>query len=101
MFSEQRAEAMHGAVLSPQAFLLRFVSAAGDRLIVVNLGSELELAPAPEPLLAPPSGASWQTVLSSEDVKYGGSGYVKPHHDGMWRLSPRAASVLTATDSGT
>jgi maltooligosyltrehalose trehalohydrolase len=68
--------------------------------MVVNLGSELELAPAPEPLLAPPSGANWQVVLSSEDVKYGGSGYVVPHRDGMWRLSPRAASVLTATDTG-
>jgi maltooligosyltrehalose trehalohydrolase len=100
VFSEQRAESMYGAVLSAQAFLLRFISAAGDRLIVVNLGSELELAPAPEPLLAPPSGASWRTVLSSEDVKYGGSGYVIPHHDGMWRLSPRATSVLAATDSG-
>ena len=100
VFSEQRAESMHGAVLSAQAFLLRFISAAGDRLIVVNLGSELELAPAPEPLLAPPSGASWQTVLSSEDVKYGGAGYVPPHHDGMWRLSPRTASVLSASDSG-
>ena len=100
VFSEQRAESMYGAVLSEQAFLLRFISSAGDRLIVVNLGSELELAPAPEPLLAPPSGASWQLVLSSEDVKYGGSGYAAPHHDGMWRLSPRAASVLAATDSG-
>jgi maltooligosyltrehalose trehalohydrolase len=98
VFSEQRAESLFGAVLSPQAFLLRFVSAAGDRLIVVNLGSELDLSPAPEPLLAPPSGASWQVLLSSEDVKYGGCGYVNPHHEGMWRLSPRAASVLAATD---
>jgi maltooligosyltrehalose trehalohydrolase len=100
VFSEQRAESMYGAVLSPEAFLLRFRSAAGDRLIVVNMGSELELTPAPEPLLAPPSGASWQVLLSSEEVKYGGLGYVNPHHDGIWRLSPRTASVLAASDSG-
>jgi maltooligosyltrehalose trehalohydrolase len=97
-FSEQRADLMHAAVLSEQAFLLRFLCPTGDRLLVVNLGSELELAPAPEPLLAPPGGGSWRQVFCSEDVKYGGAGFVPPHQDGIWRLTPRAASVLVATD---
>ncbi len=98
-FRDQDAESMYGAVLSEQSFLLRFFCPAGDRLVVVNLGPELELDPAPEPLLAPPDGSSWTPLLCSEDVKYGGAGFVPPHQDGRWRLTPRAASVLAATDA--
>jgi maltooligosyltrehalose trehalohydrolase len=98
VFREQRNDQLHGAVLSEQAFLLRFFCAAGDRLLVVNLGSELWLEPAPEPLLAPPSGSNWQLLLCSEDAKYGGFGFTPPHSDGKWRLTPRCASVLAATE---
>ncbi len=38
----------------------------GDRLLIVNLGCDLDLTPAPEPLLAPPTGAAWQLAWSSE-----------------------------------
>ena len=98
-FREQRAESMYGAVLSERAFLLRFFSPTGDRLVLVNLGSELELNPAPEPLLAPPGGSSWRVLFCSEDMKYGGSGFATPHNEGMWRLTQRATSVLAATDA--
>jgi maltooligosyltrehalose trehalohydrolase len=79
--------------------LLRFLCPSGDRLLVVNLGAELTLAPAPEPLLAPPSGSNWQLLLCSEDVKYGGAGFVPPNDNGIWRLTPRCASVLAASDA--
>jgi maltooligosyltrehalose trehalohydrolase len=97
-FRQERSDLLHGALLSEQAFLLRFLCPAGDRLLVINLGSELELSPAPEPLLAPASGGGWRQIFCSEDVKYGGAGFVPPHQDGIWRLTPRAASVLVATD---
>jgi maltooligosyltrehalose trehalohydrolase len=69
-----------GAVLGPEAFVLRFFG-AGDRALVVNLGRELRLPSAPEPLLAPPEGGRWQTRFSSNDVRYGGPG-AAPFFDG-------------------
>ncbi len=34
-----------------------------DRLLVVNLGVDLELNPAPEPLLAPPESKAWEKAV--------------------------------------
>jgi maltooligosyltrehalose trehalohydrolase len=93
-FAAQRADSMHGASLGARAFLVRFFHPSGDRLIVVNLGDDVKLAPAPEPLLAPRNGRSWRHVLTSEDVKYGGKGYARPHADGVWQLTAHSASVF-------
>ena len=63
VFRAQRPHGVDGAVLGPEAFVLRFFGERGterdggaDRLLVVNLGVDLALDPAPEPLLAPPAG---------------------------------------------
>ncbi|MFN2565521.1 MAG: malto-oligosyltrehalose trehalohydrolase [Gemmatimonadaceae bacterium] len=74
-----RAQAAHGidgAVLGPDAFVIRFFSDGGrdDRLLVVNLGRTLRLDPAPEPLLAPPPGAAWAILWTSDSPRYGGTG---------------------------
>ena len=73
---------LDGAVLSDAAFVLRVFapegSASGDRLLCVNLGRALHLDPAPEPLLAPPAGARWRTLWSSEHPRYGGIGAPEP-----------------------
>ncbi len=75
MFSAQRSDRVAGAVLSGEAFALRFIGEAGeDRLLLVNLGHDLEWNPSAEPLLAPPDGTDWQLMWSSEDPRYGGSG---------------------------
>lgn len=64
-----------GAVLSDRAFVLRFFgSNFDDRLLLINLGGDLALRPAPEPLLAPPGGMRWNMMLSTEEPKYGGAG---------------------------
>jgi len=83
-----------GAVLAPEAFLLRYFGGAhGDRLLLVNLGRDLHLDPAPEPLLAPPEDCAWQTIWSSEDPHYGGLGTFPPESTDNWRL-PGQATVL-------
>ena len=75
VFSAQRADRMHGAVLGEHAFALRFFGEHGDdRLVLVNLGRDLHLYRAPEPLLAPPREASWEIAFSTEDPEYGGMG---------------------------
>ena len=62
-------------MLSAETFLLRYLDAEGrDRLIVINLGGDVDLGPIPEPLLAEPAGGEWELIWSSEDPKYGGLG---------------------------
>ena len=87
---------LHGAVLGPEAFLLRFLDDAGDdRLLVVNLGATLPLYPMPEPLLAPPAGMGWKLLWHSEDPHYGGSGMIEPDGEHGWRLPAHALAVLS------
>ena len=64
---------------------------------VVNLDRELPLTPPSEPLLAPPRGATWQLLWSSEDPRYGGHGVTMPVADagrGEWRLPAQSAVLL-------
>ncbi len=90
-----------GAVLATHAFVLRFLSAdGGDRLLLVNLGRDLLLNPAPEPLLAPRDGCSWQLLWSSEDPRYGGDG-ATPTDDLLgWHLPGEAAAVMRLHQEG-
>jgi maltooligosyltrehalose trehalohydrolase len=93
-FASQRADRMFGAVLGPESLVLRFIADGGDRLIVVNLGRDHVLRTAPEPLLAPPDGATWTVLWSSEDPRYGGGGAVAVERDDGWYLPGHAAVVL-------
>ena len=94
-FSCQRAGAFDGAVLGSEAFLLRFFSeVSGDRLLLVNLGRNLLLDAAPEPLLAPPEGRRWEILWSSESPRYGGSGTPPVETDEGWRIPGHATVVL-------
>ncbi len=75
VFSRQDRN-LDGAVLASEAFVLRFFSSdfKHDRLLVVNLGRELNFNPSPEPLLAPPEQCEWSVLWSSDSPKYGGDG---------------------------
>jgi maltooligosyltrehalose trehalohydrolase len=68
-----------GSVLDTRAFLLRYFAdrPEDERLLIVNLGTDLVVSSLPDPLLAPPDGLQWEVVWSSEDFRYGGSG-VRP-----------------------
>ena len=92
------AQRVDGAVLASEAFVLRFFGgAAGDRLLVVNLGGDLDLTPAPEPLLAPPAGGEWVLLWSSELPEYGGQGTPPIHPEGVIHVPGHCAVVLTAS----
>ena len=98
VFRRQRRRGVDGAVLAPEAFVLRFFDdedgADGDRLLLINLGPDLRLDPAPEPLLAPPAGALWETLWSSESVAYGGCGTAPLDTEENWRIPGHAAVAL-------
>jgi maltooligosyltrehalose trehalohydrolase len=86
-----------GAVLAAGAFALRYFGGAkGDRLLLVNLGCDLDLVPAPEPLLAPPGQGDWRVTWSSESPRYGGQGTAPVNTEGRWRLVGESAVLLTA-----
>jgi maltooligosyltrehalose trehalohydrolase len=90
---------LDGAVLSDRAFCVRWFTTDGsDRLLIVNLGSDLALDILPEPLLAPPTEESeWRRLWSSEDACYGGVGYAPlPRDDGSWRIPAESATLLAA-----
>ncbi|HKS40364.1 MAG TPA: DUF3459 domain-containing protein, partial [Blastocatellia bacterium] len=94
-FSAQRKRAVDGAVLADQAFVLRyFVDDGSDRLLIVNFGTDLNLAPAPEPLLAPPDNTRWETLWSSESALYGGSGTPMLDTEDNWRIPGHATVAL-------
>jgi maltooligosyltrehalose trehalohydrolase len=88
---------LEGAVLSGTAFVLRGVApeadGSRDRLVLINLGADLSLSPAPEPLLAPPTSRGWRLVWSSEDPRYGGAG-TRPVETEAWNLPGNSALVM-------
>jgi maltooligosyltrehalose trehalohydrolase len=66
VIANAQSAGVDGAVLGANAFVLRYFGENGDdRLLLVNLGRDLELSPAPEPLLAPPENAVWQVKWAS------------------------------------
>lgn len=85
---------VEGAVLGERAFVLRLFSAAGDRLLVVNLGADAGREPAPEPLLAPPEGRSWEIEWASEEPRYGGGGMAPLETTASWILPAESAALL-------
>ena len=85
---------LDGAVLSSESFVIRYMSGAGDRLLIVNLGPDLELSPVPEPLVAPPAGQRWCLQWSSEAVAYGGLGRAPLHPHPSWHIPGEAAVFL-------
>jgi maltooligosyltrehalose trehalohydrolase len=91
-----------GAVLGEHAFLLRFFGDDDeDRLLLVNLGTTLELPSAAEPLLGPVERRPWTIRFHSEAFAYDGGGTlpVLDRDDGGWSI-PGETAVLLAPERG-
>jgi maltooligosyltrehalose trehalohydrolase len=89
-----------GALVALEAFVVRLFGGDGDRLLLVNLGRDLDLRPAPEPLLAPPPGQRWRLAWSSESVQYGGSGTPAIRPDAEWHIPGETALLLRPLPHG-
>jgi maltooligosyltrehalose trehalohydrolase len=99
VFRGQKERGVDGAILAPQAFVLRYFGGDGDdRLLLVNLGRDLHLEVAPEPLLAPPEGKEWALLWSSESPVYGTGGTAPVETEAGWFLPGEAAVVLRPAD---
>jgi maltooligosyltrehalose trehalohydrolase len=92
---QQIPAGIDGAVLGSASFVLRYFSQeSDDRLLLVNFGERQVLHPASEPLLAPPSGCTWEMLWTSESPRYGGAGSpitATPEH---WILPGEATVAL-------
>lgn len=101
VISLQAQDGIDGAVLSDDCFVLRFFSPgySGDRLLLINLGRDLHLDPAPEPLLAPPDATQWSVRWSSEDPAYGGCGTPPLETEENWNVPGLAAVLLVPARS--
>ena len=98
VFAAQDASRMVGATLDHRALALRSGFGAGDeRLVVTSLDDPLDLSARAEPLLAPPSEASWELLLSTEDVRYGGEG-TPAQVDGI--VVPGSATLVFTSQLG-
>jgi maltooligosyltrehalose trehalohydrolase len=97
VLARQDRMTLDGATLGPQALVLRY-SASGndDRLLVVNLGPDLNFIPAPEPLLAPVEDGAWILQWSSEHPRYGGPGIINPLTEEGWRILAATATLFRA-----
>ncbi|MDI6851985.1 MAG: malto-oligosyltrehalose trehalohydrolase [Deltaproteobacteria bacterium] len=94
--SVRRTGRLDGAVFSHDAFVLRYFgeNEGDDRLLLVNLGREFILSPAPEPLLAQPANADWALLWTSEHPRYGGVSTPDWPTEGCWRIMGETAVVL-------
>lgn len=92
----QQSRHIDGAVLSPDAWVIRFFgdNPGDDRLLLVNLNRDIHLVPAPEPLLAAPKDCVWDAMWFSDDPHYGGMGMPPWPMKGNWYLQGESAVVL-------
>jgi maltooligosyltrehalose trehalohydrolase len=95
-FSRQDKKAIEGAVIGPEAFVLRWYDENGDdRLMLVNLGRDFDWHPVAEPLVAAPRDRQWIYLWSSEEPRYGGLG--TPEFDEtQWRAPGHTTLILRA-----
>jgi maltooligosyltrehalose trehalohydrolase len=95
-FRAQDATAVDGAVLGPEFFVLRYASSSleDERLLIVNLGPDIDAPSFAEPLVAPPDGHTWHMRWSSSEPEYGGYGTPAVVTDAGWRVPAHAAVVL-------
>jgi maltooligosyltrehalose trehalohydrolase len=96
VIARQDRRLLDGAVLGSEALVLRFFAEAPDedRLLIVNLGGDLEYRPAPEPLLAPPPRGDWRLRWSSDDPRYGGPGIITPYKVSGWHIPGKSATLF-------
>jgi maltooligosyltrehalose trehalohydrolase len=100
VLARQDRAGLDGAVLAGQALALRYAGPKDDdRLLVVNLGPDLNFIPAPEPLLAPVAGGRWVLQWSSDHPQYDGPGIVQPLTEKGWRIPAGTATLYRATKS--
>ena len=91
IFSREDKATIEGAVLGPEAFVLRwFDDADDDRLAIFNLARKLNRIRWPNHLEPPSPDRKWNLSRSSEDARYGGNGHAAIQFDRLARAGARS-----------
>jgi maltooligosyltrehalose trehalohydrolase len=94
-FRLQSSDGIDGAVLGKASFMLRYFSERNeDRLLLINLGERQVLRPGSEPLLASPSGFRWETLWTSDALRYGGADSMALATEEQWLLPAESTVAL-------
>jgi maltooligosyltrehalose trehalohydrolase len=95
-FSQAGERRIDGAVIGEAAVLIRYFTPdpGGHRLLLLNLGRDLQIGVIAEPLLAPADGHRWQVAWSSEHPDYDGAGRRPIDPEKFWILPSDCALVL-------
>ena len=90
---------LDGSVVGNDALLLRWFAPGrgSDRLLLVNLGSDLAIRSIPDPLFAPPEGTEWRLMLSTQNPDYGGVGQAPIDLMERWTLPADTALLFAAS----
>ncbi len=84
-----------GAVIDTHVLLIRYFSHDGaDRLLICNFGKDFKFQSLAEPLFAPPNGREWNLLFSSEEFRFGGTGYYLIGQESEWILSAYSSFFL-------
>jgi maltooligosyltrehalose trehalohydrolase len=94
--SQASARRIDGAVIGEHAMLIRYITPdpGGHRLLMLNLGRDLQMSVVAEPLLAPIVGHQWQPAWSSDHPDYGGGGRRPAELDKFWILPADSAVFI-------
>jgi maltooligosyltrehalose trehalohydrolase len=97
-FSQAGERRIDGAVIGEGALLVRYITPdpAGHRLLLLNLGRDLQIGVVAEPLLAPIDGHRWSVIWSSEHPDYDGAGRRPIDPEQFWILPSDCALVLAS-----
>lgn len=85
---------IEGSAVDDLTCIIRYFGKEEERLILVSFGRDAPLFPASDPLLAPPEGAMWEVLFSSESARYGGSGHHKIPEKGNWKVTGSSALIF-------
>lgn len=97
VFKKMQACQLDGAVLTEDAFLIRYFGGEdGDRILIVNFGPDHYFNPAPEPLIVAGPNLKFEILWSSESWNYGGEG-TPPINVPYWKMLGHSAIVLKTT----
>jgi maltooligosyltrehalose trehalohydrolase len=100
-FNGKELTHIDGAVLSDHSFIIRYFLTDGlDRIMLVNLGVDLNYNPAPEPLIAPPENMNWELLWSSEDPKYGANGIPDFPENSNWIIPGHSTTIFKPVSKG-
>jgi maltooligosyltrehalose trehalohydrolase len=94
----QQATRIQGVILGEQSLALRFMGArpSEDRLMIVNLAPDINIAAVSDPLCAPPEDCAWSVLWCSEDTAYGGGGIAACTPPRVIVATGHATTIFTA-----